>query len=613
MITLHHEKETDFKRNGYGFLDDYIFNEGGNWELNGEFKVEFEMPVVTEFTDYIKPRNIVQAPVPFMDRQLFRIYRTQKTLETIYVEARHIFYDLLDNWIEDTNIVGQLGNNAIQQILSNTQYAHRFTGSSNIESTANARMVRMNPVEALLDDGKDNTFINRWGGELLRDNFRIQMFNRRGMDRGVEIEHRKNLLGYEASIDVSTIVTRIQPVGFDGLMLPERYVDSEFVDEDHPVIAEVEFRDIKAAVGENEDDDDAVPLEEAYNLLREAAEKEFTVNNVDEPETVIDVDFVALHNTEQYKDLAQLQEIHGGDTVHVNVPDHGFNITSRLVAFEFSLLKENHYTSTTLGNHVFEFTSGSTEISNLKRDIEQVREESAVAVQSANSQNTNFYSEVEPKEDMKANDLWYKPVGEGEVELYRYTGSYWKLEKVSAGLLQGTLDADVENGDVDLINVNVNRLVGRYGEFVNLLLQSESSFTSINGDGLKITHDDGTYSQFTIDGLKRFTPSDERNYHYLMAVRTFVFGEANPNAVRWVQLPDDFKGKQFSVYLAISDSLNAIDYTRSIQRFVCTVHPNYSIDYANARVPVIAYKSETLGDGHEPEITNVQGILIAMY
>lgn len=616
IITLHHEKETDFRKNGYGFLDDLVFNEGGNWELNGEFKIEFEIPAITEFTDYIKPRNIVQAPVPFMDRQLFRIYRTEKTLETIYVEARHIFYDLLDNWIEDTNIVGQSGNNALQQILNNTQYEHTFIGSSNIANTANARMVRMNPVEALIDDSRDNSFISRWGGELVRNNFRIEMLARMGMDRGVEIEHRKDLLGYEASIDASTIVTRIQPVGFDGLMLPERYVDSPLIDEEHPIIAEIRYRDIKAAVGEYADDEDAVPLEEAYNLLREVAQNEFEVNNIDEPETVINVDFVALHNTEQYKDFAHLQEIQGGDTVHVNIPDHNFEITSRLVAFEFSLLKENQYTSTTLGNHVLNFTTSNTETSNLKKDIERIEEQTIIAIQAADGRTTNFYGTDDPNSiTLNANegDRYYRDVGDGETVFYRYTGSYWQAEKVSAGMLQGTLDVDLENGDVDLINVNALSITSNRGTFVDLALQDASSFTGIDGDGIRVAHDDGSLTQLTSKGIKRFTSTDERNYHYLMSIHTFVFGESNPNAVRWIQLPDDFKGKQFSVYLAISDSLNAINYYRSIQRFVCTVHPNYSIDYTNARIPVIAYKSETLGDGEEPEITDVQGILIALY
>ena len=72
---------------------------------------------------------------------------------------------------------------------------------SDITTTASARIVRKNPVEALLDNDQDNSFINRWGGELKRDNFDVKMLRNRGMNRGVVIEHKKNLLGYEGSVD----------------------------------------------------------------------------------------------------------------------------------------------------------------------------------------------------------------------------------------------------------------------------------------------------------------------------------------------------------------------------------------------------------------------------
>lgn len=230
----------------------------------------------------------------------------------------------------------------------------------------------------------------------------------------------------------------------------------------------------------------------------------------------------------------------------------------------------------------------------------------------ANFKNRVFRGPERPTTGMAVNDLWYRPVGDGETELYTWNGSSWQLTKVSAGLLAGTLDADVENGDVNLINVNVSNIVGNYGNFIRLLLESASSFTSINGSGIRVTHNDGTYTQLTREGIKRFTPSDNRNYHYLISIQTFIYGESSSSA-RWMQLPDDFKGKNFRVYLAIADSMNAIDYRRSIQRFVCTVHPDHSIDYRNARVPVIAYKSETLMDGRDPSITDVQGMLIAIY
>lgn len=432
LITLHDAKETNFEKNGYGVLDDLIFNDGGSWEMNGEFKISFEVPALTEFTQFLKVRNIVQVPVPFMDRQLFRIYRTEKTLQSIYIEARHIFYDLLDNWIEDTNIVGQIGNSAIQQLLSKTQYPHRFTATSNLTATGSARIIRMNPVEALLDDQKGNSFVNRWGGELVRNNFQIELLERMGADRGVKIEHRKDLLGYEATIDISTIVTRIHPVGFDGLELPEKYVDSPLMDSEHPIIVEVKYEDIKAAVGEYADDEEAVPLEQAYELLRQAATNEFTGNHVDEPETVVNVDFVALHNTEQYKDFADLQEVRGGDTVKVSAYDHGFEITSRLVGFEFSLLKKDHYTSTTLGNHVLEYTSSETDVNDLRERVEEAEKTAVTAILAANGRNRNFFGAEDPNTlelDARLGDNYFLENGESYITylFVEVNGErYWK-------------------------------------------------------------------------------------------------------------------------------------------------------------------------------------------
>lgn len=393
MITLHNEKETNFRRNGYGVLDD-LFNAApqGSWELNGEFKISFEVPFFAdvEKTRHLVNGNILQVPVPHMERQLFRIYRSEKSLGYVQGEARHIFYDLLDNFIEDTNIQNQPGNNAIQQILNNTVYEHRFTGSSNInDRNANARVVRMNPVEAILDDGRPNSFISRWSGELVRNNFDIEMLQQRGSDNGVTIRHRENLMGYHATIDRSTVVTRIRPVGFDGLTLPELYVDSPLMDEEHPIIKEYEFRDVKAAIGEYAEDEDAIPLEDAYDELRRLAEEEFSVHHVDEPESTIDVDFIQLKNMVGYEDLQEIQEVKAGDTVTVTVPDEHFDVTSRLVAFEWNPLVEDEYTNTTLGNHVREFTSNN-QGQDLQRDLEEVQEQVVQAMQAANGRNTNW-------------------------------------------------------------------------------------------------------------------------------------------------------------------------------------------------------------------------------
>lgn len=418
LITIHREKETDFTKNGYGSIDEYIVDPEVTWEMNGEFRVDFEYPMFLDDSKYLINRNIVRVPVPFMQDQLFRIYRTRKTLGFIEVEARHIFYDLIDNLVEDTFIVDRNGQGAIQQLLNATQFVHKFEGLSNITNTANARMVRYNPVEALLDDGKANSFVSRWGGEILRDNFRINMLQEMGSNRGVHIEHKKDLLGYEATIDESTIATRIYPRGFDGLELPERYIDSPLLDSNHPKIKIINYSDVKAAVGEYADDEDAIPLEEALSLLRQYAEEEYTTHHIDEPETVVNVDFVTLNNTLEHEDLAGLQEVRQGDTVKVSVLDEGFEITSRLVAFKSDPLQKNHYTSTTLGNHVLEFTSSGETIDAVRRDLNEVRDTATRAQASANGKNRNFYGAHQPQNPM-LGDTWFQFNGE-ETIMWQY-------------------------------------------------------------------------------------------------------------------------------------------------------------------------------------------------
>lgn len=165
---------------------------------------------------------IVKAPVPELSDQLFRIVERDDALGGfLHIVAHHIFYDLATNFIEDTYIVNKNGSGALTQLLGATQFMHRFTGTSNISAVNNVRLVRLNPVEVLLDSDLENGFQSSYGGEIVRDNFTISMLTTRGSNNGVQIRDKKNLTGYKADVDYSGIVTRIMPQGYDGLFLPK--------------------------------------------------------------------------------------------------------------------------------------------------------------------------------------------------------------------------------------------------------------------------------------------------------------------------------------------------------------------------------------------------------
>lgn len=131
----------------------------------------------------------------------------------------------------------------------------------------------------------------------------------------------------------------------------------------------------------------------------------------------------------------------------------------------------------------------------------------------------------------------------------------------------------------------------------------------------KYTHSDGSYTQISSSGLQRFISGTGEKYHYLVHITTFIQGESG--SVRWIQLPSKFKGKKFTIYLALADSMLPPESDQgryAIHRMVATPHPNHSIDYTNARVPIIAYKTTMRVDEPGTKAINyVQGMLIAIY
>ncbi|HDR7151934.1 TPA: phage tail protein [Bacillus thuringiensis] len=312
--------------------------------------------------------SIIKVPTPDGE-QLFRVAAPKVSMGEITAQCYHIFYDLTENLIEDIFAETTNGNGAMNRMSAGCQYKHPFQFYSDVPKIASARIVRKNPVEALLDSSQDNSFVNRWGGELKRDNFDVKMLLNRGMDRGVVIRHKKDLLGYEGNVDWKSPITRIMPQGFDGLFLPEKYVDSPIINKyPHPKIKVVEFKHIKAAIGENADDEDAVPLEEAYRLLRQAAKDMFAIQKVDQPKANYNVKFQELSQTEEYKDYKHLQSVYMADTVTVEHQEDGIDIKAKVIAYKYDPIKKE-YLDITIGNFKESFTDVSGRVDLVQEEL----------------------------------------------------------------------------------------------------------------------------------------------------------------------------------------------------------------------------------------------------
>ncbi|RXI55288.1 endopeptidase [Clostridium tetani] len=367
MINVYDSKETNFEHNGLAVLDSCIRCEVEE-ELNGYYGLELEYPMFSTKAKYLIEDNIIKAPTP-QGNQLFRIYRKVKNMSSITIYARHICCDLLDNFIESYRTGNVTGDTAIQGILNNLQYKTKFKGFSDISTIADAYYVRKNPIEILIGNN-NNSFINRWGGELKRDNFNIFINNSIGRDNGVTITYGKNLIGIEEDLDTSEVVTRIMPTGLDdkdnSVILPEKYIDSPLINKyPKPKVRHIHFGDIKVNSEEN------ITLNDVYKLLREKVKELFSEQQIDIPKVNYTIDFIELSKTEEYKNYKVLETVNLGDIVTVKHKKLDINIKQKVIKYRWDSIL-GKYLEIELGNFKENL---STDLNNITNSIEEIKED----------------------------------------------------------------------------------------------------------------------------------------------------------------------------------------------------------------------------------------------
>jgi phage minor structural protein len=336
-MNIYLSNETNFERNGVGFLTDLISAKVTE-SLNGDYILGIEYPVDGILAEYLIEDNILKSNVGNDNYQLFRIKQVIKDFSTIKVYALHISYDLLNNML--LNVAPTQKSCALfgQWILDNTQIDNNFTFESDITNVKSARYVRKNPIEAIMGND-DNSMINLFGGELEKDNFKIKMLSNRGSNNGVKLIFGKNIKSIKITIDITSLYTRLIPIGFDGLMLPEIFVDSPIINDYYtPKISKVELENIKYSTDET-DDTAYHNIEEAYQALRNACFNLYA-QGVDKPTINIKIDWLELSKTKQYRtQYANLETVRLGDIITANVL--GLDYTTKVTKTVYNVLTDS--------------------------------------------------------------------------------------------------------------------------------------------------------------------------------------------------------------------------------------------------------------------------------
>ena len=311
--------------------------------------------------EYLVNDNVIAAPTPYSKKQLFRIYDYTKTETEVTAYARHIFYDSAGEMLVDVRPTNKTGQEALDTILSGTKYKAK----TNIKTRSTAYYIRKNIMEAIGGDD-ENSFINRWGGERMYDNFTVIINDRLGGDYGACAEFGRNMTGIEADISIDDVVTRIIPVSYNGHTLEgeEPWIDSPIIGSyANPRVAVIKFEDVKLLEDCQEGEEGFSTLELLREELKRRCTKEYE-NGLDKPKVNYKVDLVEVANTEDYKDYKKLTTIGIGDDVLTKDRKLKINVTARCIRLVYDCIEEEN-AEVELGNFIenyFDKTTSAADI-----------------------------------------------------------------------------------------------------------------------------------------------------------------------------------------------------------------------------------------------------------
>ena len=446
-ITIYDSKEKDFINNGLAILEDCYRCEVEE-VMNGLYNLELEYPTDDNKSKYLVKDNIIKTNTP-NGEQPFRIYRVLENLDTTIVYAKHIFFDLVANFLMDCRHKFATCQQALEDILSSTLYKHNFTCSSNIIERSNAYYIRKNPIEAILTE--ENSIISMYNAEILRDKFKIIANDSVGKDNHVIIEYKKNLLGLEKDDDNSKVVTRVIPTGLSSkdvsIMIDEIYVDSPLINNYiNPIVKEYHFSDLK------EDTEKGITIDEIKRQLKIKAEELFSKDHIDLPKTNYRINFLDLSSTEEYKDFKALEKVKLGDIVTVRHKEMNIDIKRKVVKYRWDCINKE-YIEIELGDLK---QTLSKDISNINSKVDSMAENNKNATELANK----AIDRVSNLEEVNFRDL-KQTLGEVEKLTTSNKAAVEFLNK-AAGISSENIKANKEAIDnLDKINTGLSERVNK--------------------------------------------------------------------------------------------------------------------------------------------------------
>ena len=367
MISVYDSTEKNFATNGIKILKP--LKATIRKEDNGDYYLDLKDKI--DFIDYYQVGLIIRVPTPW-GYQAFRLTNPSIENNKVTTRAYHVYFDSKNYIIKDSYVVDKNCNDALDHLNIACDVTSPFTTISDIATINSYRCVRKSLEEAISD------VIDRWGGHLVRDNYNIGIRAQIGQDRGITLAYAKNISKITQKENWDNVVTKILPVGKDGLLLPETYLELEEDLYDIPYTKVVSF-DQNDITEENYTIDGVLDID-AYNSALEEDLRHQATAYLEENK----VPQVNYSVSAYLKDVSDV-----GDTIYVKHPKCKIDITTNVIAIEYDCIQEK-YTKIEFGNFKSKLKNLIQDItSNITEEVDKSNAETVVKLQTELQDATN--------------------------------------------------------------------------------------------------------------------------------------------------------------------------------------------------------------------------------
>ena len=418
---LYESSEKQFTTNGIGTLADAISCTVVE-ERNGSYELEMEYPLGGVHYDEIRNNRIILAmPSDGQKTQPFRIFKITRPIGgVVKIYAVHLSYDL--SGIPVAPFSANDCPSALNGLKSNSMIANPFEVWTDISGSGKYKQISPASFRSRLA-GTDGSILDSFGkgAELEFDRLTVKVHQNRGRDNGVTIRYGKNLTDLKQQESIENVRTGVIAYWYKE----ENNTQDVIVGEIQYLENHADYPKENIHVLDCSADFEKKPDKQQLNTR---AKQYIKTNNIGVPKVSIDVSFIQLWQTEEYKNIVSLERVSLCDTVHVVFDKLGVNAVAKVIKTEFDVLNER-YIKITLGEARSSFGEAIREAT--KSTIQPlVKSMVNIAVSNATANISGFSGYVTKVTD--ANGNWAELVISDNAD-YQQARNVWRWSQGGLG------------------------------------------------------------------------------------------------------------------------------------------------------------------------------------